>query len=156
MGLFAAGHQPSGVGEDVLADLERLVRIEADDLLDCGHLVVAQRRAVRLAGVHQVRRRIADDGAQRDERGPVGDRLRIGDGLLDADDVLTALNLLHVPAVRAVAGRGVLTQRDVGVVLDRDLVAVVEHDEVAQLLDRGQRRRLRGHPSSMSPSEAMT
>ncbi|CNV47090.1 Uncharacterised protein [Mycobacterium tuberculosis] len=146
VGLFAAGHQPSGVGEDVLADLERLVRIEADDLLDCGHLVVAQRRAVRLAGVHQVRRRIADDGAQRDERGPVGDRLRIGDGLLDADDVLTALNLLHVPAVRAVAGRGVLTQRDVGVVLDRDLVAVVEHDEVAQLLDRGQRRRLRGHP----------
>ena len=100
---------------------------------------------MRLAGVHQVGRRIADDRAQRDERRPVGDGLGVGDGLLDADDVLAALHLLHVPAVGAVAGGGVLAQRDVGVVLDRDLVVVVEHDEVAQLLHGRQRRRLRGH-----------
>jgi hypothetical protein len=100
---------------------------------------------MRLSGVHRGRRGIADDGAQRDERRPVGGGLRVGDGLLDADDVLAAFDLLHVPAVGPVAGRGVLRQRDVGVVLDRDLVVVVEHDEVAQLLDTRQRRRLRGH-----------
>ena len=71
--------------------------------------------------------------------------LRRGDRLLDADDVLAALDDLHVPAVGLVARRGVLGQRDLGVVLDRDLVAVVEHDEVAELLGAGQRRRLRRH-----------
>ncbi len=101
--------------------------------------------AVRLAGVHQLRRRVADDRPQRDERRLVGDRLGLGDGLFDGDDVLAALDVLHVPAVGLVASGGVLAQRDVGVVLDRDLVVVVEHDEVAQLLHGGQRRRLRGH-----------
>ncbi len=71
--------------------------------------------------------------------------LRVGDGFLDADDVLAALHLLDVPAVGAVAGGGVLAQRDVGVVLDRNLVVVVEHDEVAELLHGRQRRRLGGH-----------
>ena len=56
------------------------------------------------------------------------------------DDVLAALHLLHVPAVGAVARGGVLAQRDVGVVLDRDLVVVVEDDQVAQLLHGRQRR----------------
>ena len=65
--------------------------------------------------------------------------LAFGDGLFDGDDVLAALDVLHVPAVRLIAGGGVLAQRDVGVVLDRDLVVVVEHDEVAQLLHGGQR-----------------
>ena len=64
------------------------------------------------------------------------------DRLLDADDVLAALDLLHVPAVGAVAGGTSSRQRDVGVVLDRDLVVVVEHDQVAQLLDGRERRRL--------------
>ena len=71
-------------------------------------------------------------------------RLARLDGFLDADDVLAALDLLHVPAVGAVARGGVLGQRDIGVVLDRDLVAVVEHDQVAELLGAGQRRRLAG------------
>ena len=81
----------------------------------------------------------------RDERRLVGDLLRLGDGLLDADDVLAALDFLNVPAVCAVAGRHVLGQRDVGVVLDRDLVVVVEHDQVAELLRACQRRSLAGH-----------
>jgi hypothetical protein len=50
-----------------------------------------------------------------------------------------------MPPVGAVAGRGVLAQRDVGVVLDGDLVVVVEHDEVAELLGACQRRRFRRH-----------
>ncbi len=44
-----------------------------------------------------------------------------------------------MPAVRRVPGADVLRLGDVRVVLDRDRVVVVEHDEVAQLLVRGQR-----------------
>ncbi len=141
----------------LVAHLERLVGVEAQDLLDGRDFLVAERRAVRLAGVHQLGRRVADDGAQRDERRPVGDRLGVGDGLLDSDDVLAALDALHMPAVGLIPGRGVLTERDVGVVLDRDLVVVVEHDEVAQLLDaRPATTPPTVTPSSMSPSEAIT
>ncbi len=71
--------------------------------------------------------------------GAIGDGLRVGDGFLDADDVLAAFHLLHVPAVGAVARGGVFAQRDVGVVLDRNLVVVVEHDQVAELLHGRQR-----------------
>ncbi len=96
------------------------------------------------AGVHLGGRRVADDRADRDERRLVGDGPGGLDGLFDADDVLAALDLLDVPAVGAVAGRDVLGQRDVGVVLDRDLVVVVEHDQVAELLGARQRGRLAG------------
>ncbi len=101
-----------------------------------------------LAGVLLVRRRPADDGAQRDERRAA--RLRLGgqQRLVQLLDVLVVVALvgvaappvdrLHVPAVRRVAGRHVLAQRDAGVVLDRDLVVVVDHAEVAQLLVPGQ------------------
>ena len=44
----------------------------------------------------------------------------------------------HLPAVGGVAGRDVLVEGDVGVVLDRDVVVVVEDDQVAQLLGAGQ------------------
>ena len=50
-----------------------------------------------------------------------------------------------MPAVGLIAGRGVLGEGDVGVVLDGDLVVVPEHDEVAQLLGARQRAGLAGH-----------
>ena len=53
--------------------------------------------------------------------------------------------VLHVPAVRRVARRDVLGERDVGVVLDRDLVVVVDQGQVAELLDAGDRAGLAGH-----------
>ncbi len=144
MRLAPAVHQLAGVLDHLVAHLERLVRVEAQHLLGGGHLLVAQRRAVHAAGVHLRRRGIADDGAHRDERRLVGDGLRGLDGFFYPDDVLTALDLLDVPAVGPVALQGVLGQRDVGVVLDRDLVAVVEHDQVPELLGAGQRRGLAG------------
>ena len=70
--------------------------------------------------------------------------LRVLQRLEDARDVLAALDDLDVPAVGLVALGGVLAQRDRGVVLDGDLVVVVDHREVAQLLGAGQRRRLGG------------
>ena len=50
-----------------------------------------------------------------------------------------------MPAIGAVAGGDVLAERNVGVVLDRDLIVVVEHDQVAELLRAGQRTGLAGH-----------
>ena len=57
VGFLAAVDQLAGVLDDLVAHLERLVRVEAEDLLGGGHLLVAERRAVRAAGVHLRRRR---------------------------------------------------------------------------------------------------
>ena len=50
-----------------------------------------------------------------------------------------------MPAVGLVAREDVLAERDGGVVLDRDVVVVVEQDQVAELLVAGERGRLAGH-----------
>ena len=57
VGFAAAVDQLAGVRDDLVGDLEVLLRVEAEDLLDRGHLVGAERRAVHAAGVHLVRRR---------------------------------------------------------------------------------------------------
>ena len=89
------------------------------------------------AGVHLGRRRIADDRPHRDERRLVGDSACGLDGFFYSGDVLAALDLLHVPPVGAVARRNILGQRDIRVVFDRDLILVVEHDQIAELLGAG-------------------
>ena len=134
----ATVHERAGVGDDPIGDLEGLVRIEAEHLLGGGHLIGAQRRAVHPAGVHLGRRGVADDGAQGYERRFVGDFLGRLDRFFNTRDILTALDHLNMPAVGLVAGRGVLGERDIGVVLDGDLVVIPEHDEIAQLLGAGQ------------------
>ena len=63
------------------------------------------------------------------------------------------VDVLDVPAVGLVARGDVLGERDVGVVLDRDLVVVVDQGQVAELLGAGDARRPRPlTPSSRSPS----
>src|SRR5699024_1837462 len=91
-----------------------------------------------------------DDGAQRDEGGPVGDRLRLLDRRRQGVHVLPVLpaggpvHALRVPAVGVVAGDHVLGERHVRVALDGDVVVVPEDDQVAQLLGAGQRGGLGG------------
>ena len=103
-----------------------------------------------LAGVLLGRRRPTDDRLEDDER-----RLgRLGLGgldravqLLDVLGVLAGLlpvDVLDVPTQRLVAGGDVLGERDVGVVLDRDLVRVVEDDQATELLAAGEARGLVG------------
>ena len=93
-----------------------------------------------------------DDRAQHDEARAVGDVAGRGVGVVQGGDVLVVagaavrpVDRLHVPAVGLVAQRDVLAERDVGVVLDGDLVVVVEHGEVAEPLVAGERRRLGRH-----------
>ena len=121
------------------------VRVEAEDLLGGRDLVVAQRRAVRGAGVLLVRRGPADDRAQHDDRRAAGLGLGGGERGVDGGEVLAVVDVLHVPAVGLVALADVLGEGDVRVVLDGDLVVVVDEDEVAQLLGAGDRRRLAAH-----------
>ena len=84
--------------------------------------------------------------SQDDEAGPVGDLVGGADGGVELGDVLDVLravvgpvDVLDVPAVGLVARADVLGERDVGVALDRDLVGVVDHREVAELLGAGDR-----------------
>ncbi len=104
-----------------------------------------------LTGVLLLGGRVTDDGAQRDDRGLGGLGLRSqerGVELLDVFDVFARLGPVHalgVPAVGLVALENVFSERDVGVVLDGDMVLVIDHHEVAQFLVPGQGGSLRGH-----------
>ena len=138
MRLLATGNDLPGVLKQSRIHHEGLLRIEAQRLLHRGHLVIAQRGAMRVTGVHLVRCRPADHGTQHDERGSTGLGLGRIKRFQDRDDVLAAVNGLNMPAVSLIASGGVLRQRDLGVVLDGDLVGVVHHHEIAELLGAGQ------------------
>ncbi len=148
LGLPSPLTQCPGVREDLVGDLEGLGRVEAEDALGGRDLVVAQRRAVRGLGVLGVRRRPGDDRAHRDERRPVGDRLRRLDRVVEGVRVEVAVRLrghaLDVPAVRLVPLGGLLGDGCRRVALDGDVVVVPQQHEVAELLVAGQRGRLRG------------
>ena len=101
-----------------------------------------------LAGVLLARRWPGDDGAQHDQRRLVGDclgrldrRVQLGD-VLFVDAGLLPVDHLGVPVVRIVPGADILAEGDVRVALDGNLVAVVDHDEVAELLVAGEGRSL--------------
>ena len=142
-GGAAVLHGP-GVGQDVLVDLEGAFRVEAQDLLQGGDFLRAQGRAVDLAGVLLLRRRVPDDGPQRDDGGLAGFGLRGEQRGVQLGHVLDVfagpgpVDPLGVPAVGLVAGQDVLGERHIGVVLDRDVVLVVDHHEVAQFLVSGE------------------
>lgn len=70
---------------------------------------------------------------------------RLVDVLGVARAALGPVDLLGVPAVRLVAREHVLGEGDVRVVLDRDLVVVPDHDEVAGSLVARERGGLGGH-----------
>ena len=157
MGGLAALLDLAGAGEDVLVDLEGLLRVEAEQLLGRGDLGVAEGRAVRLAGAARLGGRPGDDRVQAHEGG-LGARLpALLEGREQGVDVLgvvggagrvvraAPVDVDDLPAVGLVALGDVLAERDVGVVLDRDLVRVVDDGEVAELLVAGERGGLGRH-----------
>ena len=149
-GLGAPSSHLPGVGEHLIVDVEVLLRVESEELLEPGQFLVTELGTVNGAGVLLLGGGPADHGAQRDQRG-LGRLLLCGGQralkLGDVFGVVTGLQPVHplnVPAVCRVAGHDVLSERDVGVVLDRDLVVVPDHVEIAELLVSGQGRGLRG------------
>ena len=75
--------------------------------------------------------------------GAAGLGLRRLERLAQRGDVLGVSDVLDVPAVGGVARGDVLAEGHVGVALDRDVVVVIEHDEVAELLVAGEAAGLR-------------
>ena len=138
MRLLAPDGDLAGVLEHLRGDLKGPVGVEAEDVLGRPDLVLAQRRPVGGAGVLLVRRGPADDRPQHDQRRAAGLGLGGGQRAVDRSQVLAVVDVLHVPAVGLIPHADVLSERDAGVVLDRDPVGVVDHDQVPQLLGPGQ------------------
>jgi hypothetical protein len=123
--------------DDVVGDDEGLLRVETEHLLRGGELVGAESGAMDLAGILLAGGGPPDDRLQDDERrlvalalGGLDGRVQLGD-VFDVLAGLLPVDGLDVPAVGLVALRDVLGEGDVGVVLDRDLVGVVDRDEIA-------------------------
>lgn len=146
LGLAAAVQRLTGVGDDLVGDLEGLLRVEAEHPLRGGDLVVAEGRAVRGLGVLGVRGGPGDDRAGRDERRALGLGLGGQQRAVQALGVEVAagqlVHALDVPAVGLVTLQGVLGDRGLRVALDRDVVVVPQQHQVAELLVAGQRGRL--------------
>ncbi len=66
----------------------------------------------------------------------------LGDGGIDRIEIVPVLDRERVPAERRVAGHPVLGEGELCVAVDRDVVVVVEKDQVVELEMPGQRRRL--------------
>jgi hypothetical protein len=118
---------------------ERILAWPAEFLLGEQHLVLAEWFAVRLRRVDPVRASVSDVRARHDERRPVGLGLRQVDRAIDGVEIVHVGDVLHMPAVCLEPFRGVIAARDVGATVDRDVVAVEEPDELAELLVSGER-----------------
>ena len=111
---------------------EELVRVEAQRPLRLGLLLGAAGVGVG-SGRPGVDGAVADDRLHRDERRLplVGDAL--GDGGVDRIEIVPVLDRERVPAEGRVARHPVLGEGELRVAVDRDVVVVVEEDEIVEL-----------------------
>jgi hypothetical protein len=130
---------------DAVGDQEVRVLRPAVGPLGQPHLFLAQRLAVRGGGVGLVRRAIADDAPDADQRRPIRSRLEPLDRAGHRRAVVGVFDAERTPAVALEAFGHVLGERDVGVAFDRDGVVVVDPAEVGELEMAGDRGRLARH-----------
>src|SRR5918997_803667 len=95
-------------------------------------------------GVLLVRRARRDVGADDDQARAVGDVAGADHGGLEGVEVEVLVEVLDVPAVGLVARAHVLGEGEIRVALDRDVVVVVEADELAETEVAGERGGLAG------------
>ena len=136
---------PVHVLAHLVRDDEVLIGVPAERLLGRAHLVLAERRAVRLRRVLGVGRGIRDVRAHDDQRGALRLGLRGRDRRAQRVEVVHVGDVLDVPAVRLEPLALVLAvEAERGRAVDRDPVVVVEVDELAEPEPAGDRGRLRG------------
>ena len=82
----------------------------------------------------------ADDRVNADQRRLVLYLLRVLDRLFDGFQIVAVRDLRHVPAGRLETLCPVFGKREIGRTVDRDLVVVVEIDQIAELQMPGKRR----------------
>ena len=150
MGRLAADLDLASVRQHWGVDLEGLGRVEAQQLLHALDLGIAEGGAVGLARALLGRGRPRDDGVEANEGGALG-LPALGECGVEGVDVLgvvggagrvvalAPVDVDDIPAVCRVARGDVLAEGDVGVVLDRDLIGVVDDGQVAEFLVAGQR-----------------
>ena len=93
-----------------------------------------------------VGRRVADVRTQHQQAGPVGHGLGVAQRPLEGVEVVGDLAQFdHVPAVRPEAFRDVVAVGQRGVAVDRDVVVVVDRDQLAEPEMAGQRGGLVRH-----------
>ncbi len=104
-----------------------------------GHLVGAERRAVRRRRVLLVGRSEPDVGAARDQgRAPVG-RRGLGHGGVDRLEVVAVVHHEHPPAVGREAGGHVLVEREARRAIEADAVVVPDPDQLLEAEESGDR-----------------
>ena len=99
----------------------------------------AERGAVHVVAVLLVGRAGADDGLAADQRGLGGVGLGLLDGGFDGDRVVTLHVADHLPAVGFEPFRRVVGEPALHMAVDRDVVVVVEGDQLAQAPGAGER-----------------
>ena len=126
--------------DNLVGYLEALFWIKSKNFLEALELICTECRTVDLAGVLLLRRRPPNDGLEDDERRLVGDSLCCLNGVVQSSDVfnvntgLLPVHRLDVPVVGLVTLGYIFGERNGGVIFDRDLVGVINRDEVTQLL----------------------
>ena len=121
-----------------------LVRRQAEVLAGLVHISDAG-LAVRGIGTRNFIDAAADLGLGDDHRRlAVVVGLGLLDGLVDGLEVVAVREGNHVPAVGLVARADVLGLRELGHLVERDVVGVVQDDQIVELLVGGEAGRLRG------------
>ncbi len=148
MGRFVQGEfgRPIGVqaapaGPDVFGEMlayavrhqERLVLGPTIRAFGQADFFVAQRRSVRFVRVGFVRRSVSDNAPHDNQRRAVVAGAERGESCFQSRHVVRVLDRHRVPS-QTVEPRGhILTECQVGVAFDRDLVVVVDPTEIGQL-----------------------
>ena len=142
----ALAHVVDEVLHHAVGDEELGVLGPAVELLRATNFVLAERLAVGGGAAFLLRRAVSDATLDDDEGGTALVRL----GLVQRDQqrgaVVDVSQAQHGPAVGEKARADILAKRQRGRTLDRDLVAVVNPDEVGQAQVPGDRRGLAGDP----------
>src|SRR5262245_17779061 len=120
---------PNALGETVIRFIRNkkgLIFRPAIESLGLADLIGAQRVAVRGRGVLLGRRSVADHAVDDDQRRLAFVGTKTLQGTRDADRVVGVANVQHVPAIAAKPLLDAFAEREIGVALDRDGVAVVD------------------------------
>lgn len=120
-------------GVDIVWDNEALLGVHAELGLDSFNVVGLEGSTVGGGETLELGTE-ADGGLDTDDRGLVGDVSGLGDGLEETLEVLvTVKDVRNVPSVGEEALLDVFGEGAGGVTVDRDVVVIVEGDEVSEL-----------------------
>ena len=119
-------------------DFKALRWVKPQSLFETCKFLSTQLGAVNLAGVLLAWRRPADDGAKRDQGWLIGVCLGLLNCVIKGRNVFvviaasTPVNLEGLPAVGTVSSCNILGKGDVGVVFNRDLVGVINGNQISK------------------------